>query len=134
MVYRLHPIAPSGLVSSGQLGQVPPGRFIAFFGMVLAKQSPGTAKGMLFVTLEDEEGSLQVVIDPQTYARFAKILDRQSFLCIFGRLDFRDGAPALKATQVFDPDARSAQVLTLKKRRSLGQGTSRPLRPIRSYM
>jgi len=97
----VYPVPPSGLVSSERLTEVPAGRFIAFFGRVLAKQSPGTAKGRLVVTLEDEAGSLQLVIDPKTYGHLGGIMDSQSFLCVFGRLDRREGAPALKVTQVF---------------------------------
>ena len=47
--------------------------------MVLVKQSPGTARGMVFVTLEDETGFINLAFTPQVYARFYRAVDQQAF-------------------------------------------------------
>jgi error-prone DNA polymerase len=49
------------------------GKFVHVAGLVLHRQRPSTAKGITFVTLEDETGTMNLVIRPQTWERFYPI-------------------------------------------------------------
>ncbi len=84
------------------------------FGMVLVKQSPGTAKGMVFVTLEDETGFVNLAFTPQVYARFYRQVDQQAFLCIVGKLQRVNESHSILVKRVFDPDP-NANLLVLPK-------------------
>ncbi|MDT8446522.1 MAG: error-prone DNA polymerase [bacterium] len=130
----VYPVPTEQLAGFGQLDRFRPGALVPVFGMVLVKQSPGTAKGMLFITLEDEAGTLQLAVTPQVYALFASVIDRQSFLCAYGKLQVRDGSYALLATRFFDPDHQLARVLPLKDQRRLASAQENPFKGIRSYM
>ncbi|MEN9874927.1 MAG: hypothetical protein RL186_1824, partial [Pseudomonadota bacterium] len=60
-------------------------------GLVLVRQKPGTAKGVLFVTLEDETGSANVIVWPKIFDRFRRETLAAKFMWVRGRLQ-RDGA------------------------------------------
>jgi error-prone DNA polymerase len=59
---------------------------VTVFGMVLVRQAPPTAKGMVFMTLEDESGFINLAFTPNIYKKFKNIIDTQGFLCATGRL------------------------------------------------
>ncbi len=75
------------------------------FGMVLIKQSPGSAKGMVFVTLEDETGFVNLALTPQVYARYYRLVDRQAFLCVVGQLQRVNESHSVLVKRVFDIDS-----------------------------
>jgi error-prone DNA polymerase len=59
---------------------------VSVFGLVLVRQAPPSAKGMVFYTLEDETGFLNLALSPQVYHKFSETLDRSGFLCVTGQL------------------------------------------------
>jgi len=130
----VYPVPVDQVFDFKKIKQAVPGSLIWVFGMVLIKQSPGTAKGMLFITLEDGQGTLQVAATPQIYQQFARLIDQQLFLCLQGRFQLRDGNPTLLAQQVCDPDYQLAAVLPLKSRQVFEPQHNRPYKNIRSYM
>ncbi len=83
------------------------------FGMVLVKQSPGTAKGMVFVTLEDETGFFNLAFTPQVYKRFHRQVNEQAFLCVVGQLQRVNESHSILAKRVFDI-SQNARLLSLK--------------------
>ena len=87
------------------------------FGMVLVKQSPGSAKGMVFATLEDETGFINLAFTPQVYTRFYRQVDQQPFLCIVGKLQRVNESHSILVKRVFDLDP-NANLLTLRKPKS----------------
>ena len=56
-------------------------------GLVICRQRPGTAKGFVFVTLEDETGMINVVIPPRLFARQALMIAREPLLLFQGELE-----------------------------------------------
>lgn len=84
------------------------------FGMVLVKQSPGSAKGMVFVTLEDETGFINLAFTPRVYTRFYRQVDQQAFLCIVGKLQRVNESHSILVKRVFDPDS-NVNLLKLPK-------------------
>ncbi|CAN5612472.1 error-prone DNA polymerase [soil metagenome] len=71
-------------------------------GLVIVRQRPGTAKGFVFVGLEDETGRLDVIVSPQVYEREREILNGHGILAVVGRLGVEDRVVNLKA-EVFYP-------------------------------
>jgi error-prone DNA polymerase len=70
--------------------------------MVLIKQSPGSAKGMVFVTLEDETGFINLAFTPQVYTRYYRAVDQQAFLAVVGRLQRVHESHSILVKRVFD--------------------------------
>jgi DNA polymerase III alpha subunit len=51
-------------------------------GLIMVRQMPGTAKGKLFITLEDETGTLNLVVRPDTHARYKEWMTNTSVVCV----------------------------------------------------
>ena len=77
------------------------GERVTAAGMVIVRQRPGTAKGFVFVGLEDETGRLDVIITPQLYEKEREIINRNGILAVRGRLGKEDGVVNLKAETFF---------------------------------
>ena len=60
-------------------------------GLIVVHQSPPTAKGFHFVTLEDEFGLMNIVVRPAIYSRFRRIISGQPMLLVDGHLEMREG-------------------------------------------
>jgi error-prone DNA polymerase len=97
--------------------EVPADTDVFAFGMVLVKQSPGSAKGMVFVTLEDEAGFFNLAFTPQVYKRSYRHVDQQPFLCVVGKLQRVNESHSILVKRVFDPDAND-NLLALPKPRT----------------
>lgn len=103
---------PKGrLTSSGHLGKVLPHSMVCVFGMILVRQAPPTAKGMMFITMEDEEGTMNLVIRPHIYEKFHRLIDRQAFICVSGVLEKQDLVMNIMVREVLAPEVTQAEVL-----------------------
>jgi error-prone DNA polymerase len=65
----LRPSLPPGVVTSHDLQTLPHGARVRIGGLVVARQRPGTANGMVFILLEDEHGTINLVVPPPVYER-----------------------------------------------------------------
>jgi error-prone DNA polymerase len=79
-----------GVLTSGQLAACEDGSQALVAGLMVMHQAPPTAKGMRFITLEDECGLIRVVVQPNTYARWRRILRGAHLLVVAGRVQ-REG-------------------------------------------
>jgi error-prone DNA polymerase len=70
-------------------------------GLVIVRQRPGTAKGFVFVGLEDETGRLDVIVTPKLYAAEREIINGSGILAVAGKLGIEDGVVNLKAEHFF---------------------------------
>jgi error-prone DNA polymerase len=107
---RGHPLAPlrrelsarrwpdARTVARGRDGQR-----IEYVGIVICRQQPGTASGVVFMTLEDETGFVNLVVWQQVFARFAVVLKTTSLLGVTGRLQVQEGIVHLIADEVWKP-------------------------------
>jgi error-prone DNA polymerase len=66
---------------------------------VICRQRPGTAKGFVFLTLEDETGTINVVITPQRFERQALLISRTPLLLVRGILQVENGVYNIRAKQ-----------------------------------
>jgi error-prone DNA polymerase len=76
-------------------------------GAVIARQRPGTAKGFVFLSLEDETGIANAILTPAVYEEFRQIVVREKFLLIMGELQNQEGVVSVKVSAV-EPLAISA--------------------------
>lgn len=130
----VYQIPQDQVVSSNRIMQCQPERFIPVFGMVQVRQSPGTARKMLFVTLEDEYGTIPLVVRPNIYRRYRHLIEGQAFLCVLGRLQVEGNGFSLLVSQVFGPQQRKADVVQVQRRRRYDQINSGEFRKVRNYM
>jgi error-prone DNA polymerase len=78
------------IARADDLRVLPKDRPVAVAGVVLVRQRPGTAKGITFVTLEDETGVANLIIRPDVWKRFRNVALRANILLVRGRLQ-REG-------------------------------------------
>lgn len=79
------------------LERIPGGREVQVAGSVIVRQRPGTAKGVLFVTIEDETGMVQAVVSPELLKRQREIITETAGVVIEGKLTKRDGSLSIQA-------------------------------------
>jgi error-prone DNA polymerase len=77
------------------------GERVTAAGMVIVRQRPGTAKGFVFVGLEDETGRVDVIVTPQLYEKEREIINRSGILAVRGRIGKEDGVVNIKAETFF---------------------------------
>jgi error-prone DNA polymerase len=76
------------------------GEFVHIAGAVVVKQHPETAKGHVFLSLEDETGMSNVIIRPATYRRYKRVLDSESAIVVAGALQTVDGVISVLAKRL----------------------------------
>ena len=76
------------------------GDTITVAGVVGRRQRPGTAKGFVFIGLEDESGIANVIVSPKLFERTRLTITMESFLRITGRVQTRRGLPLVRAEQI----------------------------------
>ncbi|GAC1589681.1 MAG: error-prone DNA polymerase [Candidatus Velthaea sp.] len=77
-------------------------------GMVITRQRPGTAKGFVFLTLEDETGLVNVIVRPDIYERFRRLIRQANALVIEGTLQKDQGCIDVIAKRFWPLDTRGA--------------------------
>ncbi|RMF38068.1 MAG: DNA polymerase III subunit alpha [Planctomycetota bacterium] len=118
---RKHPVAfirPQldrwRVVPAKRLSSVRDGRFVRVAGLVILRQRPSTAKGITFVTLEDETGVINLVVKPEVWQRHYRIARRSNAWLVHGVLENREGIVHVVVARLHDlteqigtPDQRS---------------------------
>jgi error-prone DNA polymerase len=100
MALRRHEMALRGVLRASDLPQARDGRRVRVAGMVITRQRPGTAKGFVFLTLEDETGVSNVIVRPDLFDRDRLTVIRQPFLLVEGILQHQDGVLSVKAERL----------------------------------
>jgi error-prone DNA polymerase len=100
MALRRRALAQEGVTRARDLGQARVGRLVRVAGSVIVRQRPGTAKGFVFLSLEDETGVANVIITPQLFARHRLMLVTEPFLIVDGMLQAQDGVISIRARDV----------------------------------
>ncbi len=86
----LRPHLPPGTLSSDELRAKPHRSEVQFAGLVVARQRPATANGVVFMLLEDELAQVNLVIAPQVYERFRAVVRGEPLLLVRGRYEHSD--------------------------------------------
>src|SRR3989440_5342104 len=82
------------------LVRAPHGSTIQIAGNVICRQRPGTAKGFVFISLEDETGVSNAIVDPDLFERFRLVITEEAFLLIEGQVQNSDGIVLIKAQHI----------------------------------
>jgi len=85
---------------SSELKALPHGRTVAFAGLVTLRQQPQTASGVIFMTLEDEDGLVNVVVWRHVAERQRRVLLESRLLAVEGRIESQDGVQHLVAQRL----------------------------------
>jgi error-prone DNA polymerase len=100
MAYRRPEMNALRVTRAIDLAQVPNGRFVRIAGSVVVRQRPGTAKGFVFLSMEDETGIMNAIVTPPTFDRYKFTVLAERFLLIDGVLQNQDGVISVKAARI----------------------------------
>ena len=100
MQYRRAEMKRMGIHCASDLAQIPDGRRIRVGGCVIARQRPGTAKGMMFMSLEDETGITNAIFAPDLLQKNRVLLISERFLMVEGILQNQDNVIHIRAEKV----------------------------------
>ena len=100
MAFRRDELALRGVLRAIDLPRTRNGRRVRVAGAVITRQRPRTAKGFVFLTLEDETGIANVIIQPDLYATQRIIIIEEPFLLVEGVLQIQDGVTSVKADRL----------------------------------
>ena len=89
-----------GVLRAVDLSRARDGWRIRVAGSVITRQRPGTAKGFVFLTLEDETGIANVIVRPDLFDRDRMTILEQPFLLVDGILQNQDGVTSVKAERL----------------------------------
>jgi error-prone DNA polymerase len=105
--YSVHPIehlrpglAERGVIGAAELRTARDGAHVTVAGLVTHRQQPGTARGVVFLSLEDETGMINVICTPGVWERHRRVALDASALVVAGRVESLDGAVSLLATRL----------------------------------
>ena len=96
----MRPGLDPALLSSAELAAAAAGSTVEVAGMVVARQRPGTAKGIVFMTLEDERGIVNVIVPKRVYERHRATVRTAVMVRAHGRLERQEGVTNVLATAV----------------------------------
>ena len=93
-------LAERGVIGAAELKTARPGAAVVVAGLVTHRQQPGTARGVVFLSLEDETGMANVICPPPVWERHRRIAIDASALLVHGRVERLEGAVSLLATRL----------------------------------
>jgi len=110
MSFHRSRLAREGVARAADLPGMKDGRALRVAGAVVVRQRPGTAKGFVFLNLEDETGLVNVVVPPPLFHRHRLTLVNEPFLLIAGVLEHREGVISVRAGRIEPLRHRLSQV------------------------
>ncbi len=100
MYYRRPELRGKNILSAKDLQSCKDGEFVRTAGCIIARQRPGTAKGFIFLSMEDETGIANVIVTPDLYDGQRLLVTRSKFLLAEGPLQNQDGVIHVKASRL----------------------------------
>ena len=110
MAYHRAALHSMGLLNAEDLVRYENNQTVCIAGCVIARQRPGTAKGFVFLSLEDETGIFNVIITPDIFERERIVVTRSGFLSVEGQLQKQDGVIHVKARHIRPINITSADI------------------------
>jgi error-prone DNA polymerase len=95
-------LARAGIVPAADLQTIASGRMVSVSGLVLVRQRPGSAKGVIFMTVEDETGVANIIVWPKVFAVYRPLVLGSRFIEVKGRLQKTEGVIHVVAAEVRD--------------------------------
>jgi error-prone DNA polymerase len=100
VAYRRAELSELGASRAIDLPQLRDGSAVKVGGWVIVRQRPGTAKGFVFLTMEDETGVANIIITPQLFDKYRLVVVDEPFLLISGKLQNQDNVISVKAKTI----------------------------------
>jgi len=104
MEYFRRALQEKGIVTAADLGKLKGNQTVKTAGSIIVRQRPSTAKGLLFITLEDETGMSQAMVTPQLLRENRETILGSSGLIVEGILQERDGSVSVRAQKLWPLD------------------------------
>jgi error-prone DNA polymerase len=108
---RGHPLEPlrshltaAGLPDAQTVAGMNDGKTVRYAGLVICRQTPGTASGVTFMTLEDETGFVNLVVWPRVFEQYARLAKSVSLLGVTGRLQKQQGVVHIVVRKMWKPE------------------------------
>jgi error-prone DNA polymerase len=112
---RGHPLKPlrgllrrMGLKPAEEISTGNDGARVEYAGLVICRQRPSTASGVVFMTLEDETGFMNLVVWPKIFEQFGPLIRTTPFIGVWGKLQVQDGVVHLIADGFFELRGQAA--------------------------
>ena len=100
MAMRRAEMSLRGALRASDLSRQRHGRRVRVAGAVITRQRPGTAKGFVFLTLEDETGIANIIIRPDLFAEQRLTVINEPFLLVEGMLQNQEGVTSIRAERM----------------------------------
>ena len=100
LALRRAELALRGVLRAIDLPRGRHGRRVRVAGAVITRQRPGTAKGFVFLTLEDETGIANIIVQPDLFSAHRTVIVGEPYLLIEGTLQIQEGVTSIKAERV----------------------------------
>jgi error-prone DNA polymerase len=100
MALRRADLALRGVLRAIELPRGRHGRRVRVAGAVITRQRPGTAKGFVFLTIEDETGIANIIVRPDVFSEQRAAIVGAPYLIVDGTLQIQDGVTSVKAERV----------------------------------
>jgi error-prone DNA polymerase len=110
MAFHRAELKRMGIRAACELATLPHGRPTRIAGCVIARQRPGTAKGFVFLSIEDETGIANAIITPAVYEQFKQVVIYEKFLLIEGELQNQENVISVKAREIRPLQISKAEV------------------------
>ena len=101
MAYKRADLALRGVMRAGDLKRMRAGRRVRVAGAVITRQRPGTAKGFVFLTLEDETGIANIIVRPDLFDHFRLVIVGEPFVLVEGIMQQQDDVTSVKAERLY---------------------------------
>jgi len=100
MAYHRARMQAMGIHQASELSRIPDGQHLRIGGCVICRQRPGTAKGFVFLSIEDETGVANAIVTPDLFQKNRLLLSSAQFLMVEGILQNQDNVISVKAERV----------------------------------
>jgi error-prone DNA polymerase len=115
---RGHPMAPlrpwlerRRIAASAEVRALRHGQSVECMGLVICRQRPGTATGVVFLTLEDEQGFVNVVVWSDVFERHQRVVRTASLLGVRGKVQRADGVVHVIASELYVPELTPGELV-----------------------
>jgi error-prone DNA polymerase len=110
MSLRRAELALRGVLRARDLPEGRHGRRVRIAGAVITRQRPGTAKGFVFLTLEDETGIANIIVRPDLYSEQRAVIVGEPYLLVEGTLQIQEGVTSVKAERLHGLGGRAPEI------------------------
>jgi error-prone DNA polymerase len=110
MSLRRSELALRGVLRASDLPAGRHGRRVRVAGAVITRQRPGTAKGFVFLTLEDETGIANIIVRPDLFSEQKATIVGEPYLLVEGTLQIQEGVTSVKAERLHSLGGRSPEI------------------------